>query len=162
MQYSTCDLSFKSTIFCQKKQSILNFFKKAIICFWEKNNFQGFQDIQYSILDLPKTTKTSKNLYLCSQSDIYITIADLCDGINDCPLNEDEKNCTHIHLKGFKCDSRKTSINYFKICDHNYDCIDKSDEKICGIYEKNKFFQIMFSFKFDFYLEIKTCFNNQS
>ncbi|XP_060527930.1 putative vitellogenin receptor [Cylas formicarius] len=59
-----------------------------------------------------------------------------CDGKKDCVLGEDEEACDHQKLQCpvgyFGCDA-ETCIKAHQVCDHHYDCKDKSDEAHCEL-----------------------------
>lgn len=55
---------------------------------------------------------------------------EVCDGINDCLLGEDEKNCQQNIM--FECKSVKQKIHVQNVCNFIPDCLDESDEKFCG------------------------------
>ncbi|ELT91369.1 hypothetical protein CAPTEDRAFT_28626, partial [Capitella teleta] len=61
-----------------------------------------------------------------------ILLQHVCDGHGDCPLNEDENNCTEVcqpqnTLHKFQCASGEC-ISLAKVCDCFPDCLDGSDE----------------------------------
>lgn len=53
-----------------------------------------------------------------------------CDGIDDCPLKDDELLCTDCEVSEYTCENQKC-IPHAWVCDRVNDCGDKSDEKDC-------------------------------
>lgn len=72
------------------------------------------------------------NSFLCDMDDICISIIQVCDGINDCSYNEDERNCSNSNVPDFYCLDSFKKINYLQVCDFVSDCSDSSDENYCG------------------------------
>ncbi|XP_075209781.1 uncharacterized protein LOC142317258 isoform X2 [Lycorma delicatula] len=56
----------------------------------------------------------------------------VCDNTRDCPLGEDEVNCTKCNSGEFKCHSDHKCIPNSWKCDGNRDCTDGSDEVSCS------------------------------
>lgn len=82
-----------------------------------------------------KVESCPSNSFLCKKSGYCINLIDVCNGKKDCPLNEDEENCTEWKsLDYFHCESKQQKILFSKVCDYQIDCQDKSDEKYCGTY----------------------------
>lgn len=74
-----------------------------------------------------------KNGFYCHLSEKCINSIYFCDGINDCPLNEDEQNCPlNEKYEKFKCKTTSEVIKYSKLCNFQADCWDNSDEDLCG------------------------------
>ncbi|XP_072743249.1 vitellogenin receptor isoform X2 [Anoplolepis gracilipes] len=79
-------------------------------------------------------TACSADEVKCSEHDICIKRQKWCDGVKDCPNNEDEmSDCgeTGICKKGqFMCKDG-TCISLKGRCNSNYECADRSDEQNC-------------------------------
>ena len=61
-----------------------------------------------------------------------------CDGHQDCPNGEDEKNCKQLHkCDGFQCKSGDCIPEKWK-CDNNFDCSNGEDEENCRSTRINK------------------------
>lgn len=84
-----------------------------------------------------KPSLYGKNLYLCQDENVYISLYQVCDGIVDCASGEDERNCTSLPSR-YICNVSDTLLTSFHVCDYNADCPDKSDEQFCGIYLNTK------------------------
>lgn len=54
-----------------------------------------------------------------------------CNGVQDCPKNDDEHNCAYCFKDEFTCNNKKC-IPQSWVCDKIDDCGDKSDEQNCG------------------------------
>lgn len=54
-----------------------------------------------------------------------------CNGLQDCPKNDDEHNCAYCEHDEFVCDNQKCILQSW-VCDKIDDCGDKSDEKECS------------------------------
>lgn len=54
-----------------------------------------------------------------------------CNGVQDCPKNDDEHRCAYCFDDEFACDNQRC-IPQSWVCDKTDDCGDKSDEKDCG------------------------------
>ncbi|XP_050301092.1 vitellogenin receptor isoform X2 [Anthonomus grandis grandis] len=71
--------------------------------------------------------------FSCSQSNTCILNTLKCDGKKDCPMGEDEEHCK----KEIKCPngffgcSDGQCISEKQVCDHHFDCRDRSDELEC-------------------------------
>lgn len=72
-----------------------------------------------------------QNHFLCRKDLICINSVYVCDGIQDCPSNEDE-DCI-IHQSAHQCFNSTQTISYSLICDSYEDCEDGSDETNCGM-----------------------------
>merc|ERR1712083_1161937 len=56
----------------------------------------------------------------------------MCDGINDCADNSDERNCKVLcNSQQFTCDNGEKCIPLSYQCDDYQDCYDNSDELYC-------------------------------
>eukprot|EP00116_Pleurobrachia_bachei_P000798 sb/3461060/ len=66
---------------------------------------------------------TTDTIFTCS-NDIMIASSKVCDYINDCGDDSDEKNC----LNRFTCESDNSTIKKTQMCDTVFDCTDKTDE----------------------------------
>lgn len=53
-----------------------------------------------------------------------------CNGVTDCPKNDDERNCPRCQKEEYVCDNQKC-IDKSWVCDRIDDCGDGSDEKDC-------------------------------
>lgn len=93
-------------------------------------------DIQFSFeKKIRKNTVICKhNSFKCAKSELCINLIYVCNNITDCPLNDDEENCTRFELSEFfSCESNDQRILFSKLCDYQNDCIDRSDEKYCSM-----------------------------
>lgn len=54
---------------------------------------------------------------------------EICDGISDCPSNNDEKNCL-IYDK-FRCQASNKNLSIQYVCNDIADCDDNTDELFC-------------------------------
>ena len=109
----------------------------------------GFPDCDDGFDELGcETNRDSKSLnstcdedeFACiSQPNQCFAIGMKCDGKNDCPLGEDEKDCPNCPPHKFECQNGKCIVERF-YCDGGNDCGDNSDEIDCG----NKTSEIVF------------------
>jgi len=59
-----------------------------------------------------------------------------CNGIQDCPRNDDEYHCAFCLEDEFTCDNQKCILKSW-VCDTVDDCDDNSDEADCSSSKKN-------------------------
>lgn len=52
-------------------------------------------------------------------------------GVWDCPLGDDEKNCSECINEAFYCKKDSKCISSLKRCDGISDCSDEEDEMMC-------------------------------
>ena len=67
--------------------------------------------------------------FKCQYSGLCISSASVCNGVMDCPQNEDEENCCRPGQ--FQC-GNGLCVDKDAICDGKYDCIDAADERDCS------------------------------
>ena len=92
----------------------------------EKMNFL------HKILDVD----CKRNSIRCNSSRNCINSNDICDGANDCLMNEDEENCPPFKINEyFRCKTSSRKIKYSLVCNFQKDCSDNSDENFCGLYK---------------------------
>ncbi|CAD5126845.1 DgyrCDS14875 [Dimorphilus gyrociliatus] len=61
-------------------------------------------------------TSCKHGFYLCSRERYCISIEQMCDGVNQCPLGDDEYNCGNFQLQGFfKCRNQMKFISHEKM-----------------------------------------------
>ncbi|XP_057655031.1 vitellogenin receptor [Diorhabda carinulata] len=80
-----------------------------------------------------KRVDCDMNEFLCPHSNLCIPKKFRCNGHMDCSFGEDEINCEPISncsAGQFQCTDGQCIQNY-QVCDHIYDCQDKSDEQKC-------------------------------
>ncbi|NXD09997.1 TMPS6 protease, partial [Nothocercus nigrocapillus] len=65
--------------------------------------------------------------FLCSVNGLCVPA---CDGIKDCPNGLDERNC--VCSAKFQCREDSTCIEFSKVCNHQLDCVNGSDEEQCN------------------------------
>ncbi|KAJ8925441.1 hypothetical protein NQ315_009274 [Exocentrus adspersus] len=85
-----------------------------------------------------KREHCSSTEFLCQNSNVCILSSLRCNGRKDCSFGEDEIDCEPSRKCApdlFQCNNGEC-IQQEKLCDHNYDCKDKSDEYNCQ--DKNK------------------------
>lgn len=64
---------------------------------------------------------------------IYISLHEVCNGLNDCGEFEDEIFCEESELSKFYCNDGIQVISSKQVCDFQNNCLDLSDEISCGI-----------------------------
>lgn len=84
-------------------------------------------------LAIPCRTDRMKNILQCnSNKSICLKASARCNGINECPLGEDEAYCDDTCANyEFTCKSNKECIRTEFRCDQKDDCSDGSDEENC-------------------------------
>ena len=86
--------------------------------------------------------------FKCQYSGLCISNASVCNGVMDCPQNEDEENCCRPGQ--FQC-GNGLCVNKEAICDGKYDCIDAADERDCSkilVFLLKQFFHISLLFRY--------------
>lgn len=73
--------------------------------------------------------------FQCSSSNECIPLSQQCDGLSDCPNNEDELNCPNKECTAdeFDCGGGKQCILRGFVCDNVKDCENNRDEENCVI-----------------------------
>lgn len=73
-----------------------------------------------------------KIVYKCKDHFLYINRLFVCDSKNDCPLGDDEENCSTA--KYFLCNRqrKREKIPVKFVCDHKVDCSNLEDEDGCS------------------------------
>ena len=75
-------------------------------------------------------------MYKCKDS-YCIAYRRVCDGINDCPLGQDEMYCNDLVCPGLlRCRNSSTCIHPSEICDGYQHCKDGDDERACKTLSK--------------------------
>ncbi|XP_072338994.1 low-density lipoprotein receptor-related protein 8-like isoform X4 [Scyliorhinus torazame] len=71
----------------------------------------------------------SENEFLCRNGHC-VSAAMLCNGIDDCNDQSDERNCSvaACGLHEFQCSNSTACISKYQLCDGNHDCASGSDE----------------------------------
>lgn len=70
-----------------------------------------------------------ENIFLCEETQNYISKYYVCDGVVDCLFGEDEMKCQKQMY--FQCATLSKLIPIHNLCDFFFDCSDMSDEKFC-------------------------------
>jgi len=85
-------------------------------------------------------TQNKQKHFQCYNSTKCISSKELCNGIGDCPFNDDETTtCPWLNSNSFKCDLKKSflcednlCISRNKQCDKNSNCFNNEDEWFCS------------------------------
>lgn len=80
--------------------------------------------IVHSGFSCPKTT------FHCIEENSCISLSQICDGIKDCSMGEDEKNCLES-IPLFSCIYSSAEIPLHLVCDLQHHCPDGTDERFC-------------------------------
>lgn len=81
-----------------------------------------------SCVDVPCPSKYYKCLF-----SYCVPIRNLCDGMSDCPLSDDERNCRRHTLPGhFRCRFVSFVLPYSEVCDGVLNCPQGEDEEMCN------------------------------
>lgn len=77
-----------------------------------------------------------KNCIYCSEKKTYRNRVFACDGHFNCSsyskVDSFEEYCGKKQNSKFECLNSEKEIDFFKVCNHVYDCQDKSDERHCS------------------------------
>lgn len=92
---------------------------------------QLFENEERSV-DKRENYTLDKQLFYCKEKHFFISLHYVCNGLNDCGDNEDERTCNKSTFMKTQSISNDYTPFFKLICDHIVDFPDGSDEIHCG------------------------------
>ena len=83
--------------------------------------------------NVPLTQCRRPNFYNCNDTVLCIRNQDLCDGVFDCPLGDDEERCSAHECppSAYKCSDTGRCLKPGQLCNGCEDCENGEDERNC-------------------------------